>query len=110
MEIQIDDFKNAVIKIKSNLAKNQLKTAVNETLQLMQSLNDEELESSAIIISAIFHDIKNKKIKGVINLNDNTENNKLIKSIIGLLYLAEDITNEKLNNEPYMEKLRMDSG
>lgn len=110
MEIELNDFKKAVYRIKSNLARNKLKTAVNETLLLMQSLRNEELESSAIIISAVFHDVKDKKTIGVIDLNDNTATNKLIKSIIGLLYLAEDFINEQLNNELCMQELRLDSG
>ncbi len=110
MEIQLEDFKKAVRRIKLNLARNKLKTAVNEMLTLILSLKDEELETSAIIISAVFHNIKDKEIIGVTDLNDNTSTNRLIKSIIGLLYIAEDLINERFNEELCMEGLRLDSG
>jgi len=110
MEIQLEGFKKAADRIKFLLTRNKLKTAVKETLTLIVSLRDEELESNAIIISAAFHDIKDMKIIGVIDLSDNIATNKLIKSIIGLLYMAEDLVNERLNEELSMEGLRLDSG
>jgi len=95
MQITLNEFKTSASNIKSNLAKNKLKTAVEQTLELMASLQDEELECSAITISARFYNIKDKEISGVVNLNDNKENNQLIKAVVGLLYIAEGLLFEK---------------
>lgn len=100
--------KNSISKIKSNLALNKLEIAIKDTIKLMQAINDEELESQAIIISARFYKDLSKEIAGTKSVQD-IENNQLIASIIKLLNLAEKTINNFIDESSALE-LQIRSG
>jgi len=95
-------FKNSIARIKSNLAMNKLEVAVKDTVKLMKFIEDEELESQAIIISARFYKDLGNEIAGI-KLGQDTESNRLIVSIIKLLNLAEKTVNDVIDESPTAE-------